>query len=61
MARLHGLGFGLKNEMAKMDKMQTQGENENYTTNEHETSFNSSHMTFGRCMSCQIGGIELAW
>lgn len=61
MARLHGLGFGLKNEMVKLDKMQIHGENENGLSNEHETNGDSSHMAFGRCVSCQTGGIELSY
>jgi hypothetical protein len=60
MPKACNLRFGLKNEMAKMDKVAFTCDFANYTTNESETSFNGSHMVFGGCMSCQTGGNELA-
>ena len=60
MAKACGLEFGLKNESAKLDIKLPHGEFQKYTTNESETSFNSSHMAFGSCVSCQTGGNELA-
>jgi hypothetical protein len=60
MPKACNLRFGLKNEMAKMDKMQIHSEIENGLSNEHETNGNSSHMAFGCCVSCQTGGNELA-
>ena len=60
MHRPHGLGFGLKSENAKLDILQIQGEIEEYSTNWNETSFYTSHMSFGDCMSCQNSWHELA-
>jgi hypothetical protein len=53
MVNAHGLSFGLENEMLKLDILQIQGEIEKYTTNWNETSFYTSHMSFGDCLSCQ--------
>ena len=52
MPKVCGLEFDLKNESAKMDKVQSQGENENGASNESETSCYSSHMSFRECVSC---------
>jgi hypothetical protein len=60
MPRPCGLEFGLKNESAKLDIKLPHGEFQKYSSNESAPSCNSSHMSFRECVSCQIGGNELA-
>jgi hypothetical protein len=60
MPKACNLRFGLKNESVKLDKMQIHSEIENGLSNEQKTNGDSSHMAFGRCVSCQTGGNELA-
>jgi hypothetical protein len=53
MVNAHGLSFGLKNEMLKMDQLPHTCDFEKYSTNGHETSFYTLHMSFGDCLGCQ--------